>query len=236
MSSHRKQKKKHITKLEDSSNYLLDDDTKPPNPEVAQMAKWAIRTGLLFSYFGMWFVFLFYHRFKPSSLMKHLYKEFNLSALSISHLFDPFFWLTTLCLSTPHVLYFLVWTRAERWKPYFQRFGEPYQVFAKIAHFLKLFQICCFSLWYFGWDWFNLDHLLSAPASFISFLTMKTLPELLCCFQLIGYGQWFNIAVYNAIGEAGVYYGVRLGKEIPWCFSFPFNAIPHAQYFGSVVI
>ena len=39
-----------------------------------------------------------------------------------------------------------------------------------------------------------------------------------------------------AIGNAGVYYGWKLGRPVPWCTSFPFNAgLRHPQYVGVVL-
>lgn len=49
-------------------------------------------------------------------------------------------------------------------------------------------------------------------------------------------GQTLNFAMYSAIGNAGVYYGFKLGREVPWCSGFPFNAgLRHPQYVGVVL-
>ena len=53
--------------------------------------------------------------------------------------------------------------------------------------------------------------------------------------QLLLVGQILNAAVYAQIGNAGVYYGVRLGHTIPWCTGFPFTVVSHAQYLGAVL-
>lgn len=62
---------------------------------------------------------------------------------------------------------------------------------------------------------------------------------------LIAVGQILNTAVYGTIGGDGVYYGVRLGRTVPWVHGFPFRLfarggkpgtglkIPHPQYLGS---
>jgi uncharacterized RmlC-like cupin family protein len=53
-------------------------------------------------------------------------------------------------------------------------------------------------------------------------------------FQAFIVGQGLNTAIYRTIGKAGVYYGYRLGHEVPWVTGFPFNVgIPHPQYIGS---
>jgi len=62
---------------------------------------------------------------------------------------------------------------------------------------------------------------------------------------LVAAGQVLNAAVYATIGGDGVYYGVRLGRTVPWVHGFPFRLfakggkpgtgirIPHPQYLGS---
>jgi len=50
-----------------------------------------------------------------------------------------------------------------------------------------------------------------------------------------GLGQGLNVAIYRAIGKAGVYYGYRLGEQVPWVTGFPFSVLPHPQYFGACV-
>jgi len=58
----------------------------------------------------------------------------------------------------------------------------------------------------------------------------------LAFFCLVAVGQILNVAMYNAIGCKGVYYGFKLGYEIPWCSSFPFNVgLRHPQYVGVVL-
>jgi len=50
-------------------------------------------------------------------------------------------------------------------------------------------------------------------------------------------GQVLNVGVMSALGVDGVYYGIRFGKSIPWCRSFPYN-IPwmrDPQYVGSIL-
>ena len=42
--------------------------------------------------------------------------------------------------------------------------------------------------------------------------------------QGIFLGQLLNMAIYKAIGKNGVYYGYKLGRPVPWCTTFPFNA------------
>lgn len=44
-----------------------------------------------------------------------------------------------------------------------------------------------------------------------------------------------NNRVYQLLGEAGTYYGVRFGKTIPWVTEFPFGVIKDPQYVGSIM-
>ena len=41
--------------------------------------------------------------------------------------------------------------------------------------------------------------------------------------------------VFQLLGEAGTYYGVRFGKNIPWVTAFPFGVIRDPQYVGSIM-
>ena len=47
--------------------------------------------------------------------------------------------------------------------------------------------------------------------------------------------QSLNVGIYRAIGHAGVYYGYKLGHQIPWHDGFPFNVVRHPQYVGSAL-
>jgi len=52
----------------------------------------------------------------------------------------------------------------------------------------------------------------------------------------LGMGQLLNVAIYRAIGVNGVYYGFKLGRDVPWCTEFPFNAgVRHPQYTGAML-
>lgn len=48
-------------------------------------------------------------------------------------------------------------------------------------------------------------------------------------------GQTLNLTVYFKLGNAGVYYGNRLGYETVWVTSFPYNYLENPQYIGSVL-
>lgn len=46
--------------------------------------------------------------------------------------------------------------------------------------------------------------------------------------------EFSNYRVYQLLGQAGTYYGVRFGKIIPWVTDFPFGYIKDPQYVGSI--
>lgn len=47
--------------------------------------------------------------------------------------------------------------------------------------------------------------------------------------------EFVHIRVYQLLGEAGTYYGVRFGKSVPWVTEFPFGYIKDPQYVGSIL-
>lgn len=53
--------------------------------------------------------------------------------------------------------------------------------------------------------------------------------------QLLLIGQFLNWAVYGTIGKKGVYYGCRLGADVPWVEGCPFTCCPHPQYVGAML-
>mmetsp|Transcript_15981 Transcript_15981/g.26125 ORF Transcript_15981/g.26125 Transcript_15981/m.26125 type:complete len:285 (-) Transcript_15981:1092-1946(-) len=151
------------------------------------------------------------------------------------------FWVTVAGLSLPHIVYFFTWTNAKRFATLcktgpIKPIGQPYQVFARLAHVLKMVQLAVFMRWYFGADYIaNVDSYIAAPVTLKEFWHSRNMYQLLLAFELLFLGQVLNFGVYRAIGEAGVYYGCRLGKKIPWVHGFPFNFVPHPQYVGAVL-
>ncbi len=56
------------------------------------------------------------------------------------------------------------------------------------------------------------------------------------CAASVAAGQTLNFAMYATIGNAGVYYGFKLGRPVPWCDGFPFNlGFRHPQYVGGLL-
>lgn len=61
------------------------------------------------------------------------------------------------------------------------------------------------------------------------------LPQWLLALALFGYGQSLNAGIFKAIGHVGVYYGFKLGHQVPWVTGWPFDTVQHPQYVGSVM-
>lgn len=61
------------------------------------------------------------------------------------------------------------------------------------------------------------------------------LPSIVLKFCLCITVKCSNNRVYQLLGEAGTYYGVRFGKTIPWVTEFPFGVIRDPQYVGSIL-
>ena len=60
-------------------------------------------------------------------------------------------------------------------------------------------------------------------------------PWLVSGVGLLAAGQILNVSVFLRLGRTGVFYGNKLGHDVPWCEGFPFSAIRHPQYVGTVL-
>jgi methylene-fatty-acyl-phospholipid synthase len=131
--------------------------------------------------------------------------------------------LTLLCIASPHILYAAIWYLPEIWRAQFGR--ESVQVFAHVATAGKVLQFTAAYLW------------LETHSGSYTFFSITRVPLLVwpVCLTMVGIGQVLNVAIYNAIGRAGVYYGFKLGSPVPWHTGFPFNVVSHPQYVGSVL-
>eukprot|EP00808_Paulinella_micropora_P001253 g50305.t1 len=134
-------------------------------------------------------------------------------------------WLPTKPLATsPHLLYAVVWTNANAYQLAVRSMTscDAMDVFARVAGALKVLQLA--SVFLYVWDaGVAVDPLQAGAVRW--FLG-------LACFVV---GQLFNLATYKALGRAGVYYGTRLGHNIPWVKGFPFSVLSHPQYKGSAL-
>ncbi|CAN0862464.1 Phosphatidyl-N-methylethanolamine N-methyltransferase [Linum grandiflorum] len=112
----------------------------------------------------------------------------------------------------PFPFYYFLWTNPQAWVNLCKRSRDPSKLMAQVSHFLKLLQFISL---------YSVSSSLSWPP--------------LCFWPLFGFGQFLNFRVYQLLGEAGTYYGVRFGKNIPWVTEFPFGVIRDPQYVGSIL-
>lgn len=111
--------------------------------------------------------------------------------------------------------------------PLGKRMGKkPLDVVLSIFWINKCIQLGTFVLWYFYVIGF-----VSPFAAGFSWSSRTRLQWVLLTQGLLA-GQGLNIAIYRAIGKSGVYYGYRLGEEVPWVTGFPFSVMSHPQYSG----
>ncbi len=112
-----------------------------------------------------------------------------------------------------------------RWcaRPLVARLGEPVAVVRALFCGFKAVQLSVFVGWchLYGDGWLTpADHdalVLGAGGG------------------LILVGQVLNVGVFYRLGAVGVFYGDRLGYEVPWCRDFPFSVLAHPQYVGAVL-
>ncbi|KAK8949880.1 hypothetical protein KSP40_PGU016813 [Platanthera guangdongensis] len=111
----------------------------------------------------------------------------------------------------PFPFYYLLWNYPQAWVNLCGKGVDPSHRMAQISHALKLVQvISLLSVARFSWPpWY--------------------------CIILFASGQYLNFMVYHLLGEAGTYYGIRFGKNIPWVREFPFGHIKDPQYVGSIL-
>src|SRR5215470_5893933 len=53
--------------------------------------------------------------------------------------------------------------------------------------------------------------------------------------MLIVAGQILSTLVFYRLGPVGIFFGDRLGYDVPWCRAFPFSLLAHPQYVGAVM-
>jgi len=185
-----------------------------------------------------WVVAINYLEYDPKVVQSELYASLHLQAglSSFEYMSTPSFWKLVAVLATPHVFYFFVWTRADRFYQTFKGLGEPYQVFSQCAHLIKILQIFSTLIYFIGVDTLTSEPYVKSFLGEFQEYTKSANPfQVLLGFQLFFLGQLFNYYVYKTIGEDGVYYGCRLGREVPWFYGFPFSTVPHPQYLGATL-
>jgi phosphatidyl-N-methylethanolamine N-methyltransferase len=112
-----------------------------------------------------------------------------------------------------------------RWcaRPAVARAGEAIAIVRRLFYGFKALQLSVFV----GWCYLLGDRSL-APAA-------RDVVPLGVGGVLIIVGQALNWSVFHRLGAVGVFYGDRLGHEVPWCREFPFSVLSHPQYVGAVL-
>ncbi|KAL2936592.1 Phosphatidyl-N-methylethanolamine N-methyltransferase [Bienertia sinuspersici] len=112
----------------------------------------------------------------------------------------------------PFPFYYWLWNHPQTWVDLCGKGNDPSKFMAYVSHFLKFIQ-------------------------FLSLFSVSSLswPPPFYFWPLFIFGQFLNFRVYQLLGEAGTYYGVRFGKNIPWVTEFPFGYINDPQYIGSIM-
>eukprot|EP00878_Enallax_costatus_P008331 GHUV01008709.1.p2 GENE.GHUV01008709.1~~GHUV01008709.1.p2 ORF type:complete len:196 (+),score=8.20 GHUV01008709.1:519-1106(+) len=138
-------------------------------------------------------------------------------------LLRPSSWVTMPMIALPHFLYAFIWFKPKAWMRMFPK--NPVDAFATAGLVGKVLQFTTVLLWF--------SSLHSSGLCLDK--SQITLVQFLAFLLLVGYGQSLNVGIFQAIGHDGVYYGFKLGKQIPWVTGWPFDTVSHPQYVGSVL-
>lgn len=124
-------------------------------------------------------------------------------------------------LAIERVTYLLVWRYPDRFRQLVQ--GDPIDALKRLFLFFKLIQIGVFAAWIITFS----DDFPPIPTA--------NWPWLVLGAALIAGGQVLNIGVFWRLGKVGVFYGNKLGHQVPWVQGFPFSLVPHPQYVGTLM-
>jgi phosphatidyl-N-methylethanolamine N-methyltransferase len=100
--------------------------------------------------------------------------------------------------------------------------GGPVEVLRTLFYGFKGLQCAVF----LGWCYVHGDGSLS-PAG-------RGILPLAIGGALIAAGQMLSCGVFYRLGTVGVFYGNKLGYDLPWSRAFPFSWFRHPQYVGTV--
>jgi methylene-fatty-acyl-phospholipid synthase len=107
--------------------------------------------------------------------------------------------------------------------PLLVRIGEPVVVLRVLFYIFKALQFAVFAGWCAVFGHGTLWPPDAAPA------------RTLLAIALITIGQALNGSVFYRLGAVGVFYGSTFGYDVPRCVKFPFSAMDHPQYAGTVL-
>jgi hypothetical protein len=130
-------------------------------------------------------------------------------------------------LSLERICYVYVSRAPDRFRAFCNRpavafFGGPVDVIQKLFYGFKGLQFAVF----FGWCYIHGHGSLSPAGSDLLPLGIGS--------ALIVAGQILSCGVFYRLGKVGVFYGNKLGYNLPWSRSFPFSWFKHPQYVGTV--
>jgi phosphatidyl-N-methylethanolamine N-methyltransferase len=112
-----------------------------------------------------------------------------------------------------------------RWcaRPAVAMLGEPVAIVRRLFYGFKVVQFTVFG----GWCYLHGAGSLTPADSEVIARGIGA--------ALVLAGQALNATVFYRLGSVGVFYGDRLGYEVPWCRGFPFSVLSHPQYVGTVL-
>ena len=101
--------------------------------------------------------------------------------------------------------------------------GTPVEVVRKLFYGFKVIQVAVFIVWCYVYGHGSLWPLSAGVWA------------LGLGGALLVVGQILNVSVFYRLGKVGVFYGNKLGYEIPRCHAFPFSVLAHPQYVGTLL-
>ena len=143
----------------------------------------------------------------------------------------PAFLIRCVLLSLTFVMYYFIWTHGKAWNSFFGNNGvEWFSNFCLGFKTLQLYTI--YSACFPGSSLLTLN----VAALYSHLTTNVTYTGWIMLVAWLTVGQALNLGIYYAIGKVGVYYGFKMGHNVPWATGFPFSVVTrHPQYFGSCI-
>jgi methylene-fatty-acyl-phospholipid synthase len=138
------------------------------------------------------------------------------------------FFSAAVLLSVERICYLWIWRKPAAFRHRCERpplvwIGDPVDVLALLCGGFKVLQCAVF----IGWCYLHGDGSLRP-------LALSAWSSVLGAMLIAG-GQILNLSVFHRLGKVGVFYGNRLGYEVPWHLEFPFSFFKHPQYVGTLL-